>query len=335
MKRTLKYGQNPHQKATVELDKAAEDPLALAHYTTPEGGRISTQLSDMSWGALNDLNRGVDVLVRCAAAFEVNTGSVPKLAIVLQHGTASGAAYGDSDQVIEAAIAGNYRASYGSFLITNVEMTDTVALHVRQWMPANRPFSGIAAPLIAKKARGFFARKSKACHLFVNSALGHVGQAAIDESVEQRTIRGAVLYQKRNAYIPKFPKAWDKQLISDMCLAWGVAASSNSTAIAIVNSGRLVANAAGEQERAAACEEAIAQCLRNGKASNLKGAAVASDGYFSFADGVDALGRKKVKAIFATHGSTNDKEVAKHAQSFDHLVFHTVPDPTGRSFCGG
>lgn len=335
MKRTIKYGQNPHQTAFVNVDMATKDPLALAKFKTPSGHRISAELTGMTWGTLNDLHRGVDVLNRIAAAFEVNTGEVPKIAIILQHGTTSGAAVGSTDQVIEAAIACNYRASYGSFLVTNVEMDDTVALHVRQWMPAKRPFSGIAAPVVGEKATGFFARKTKRCHLFANPALSNVGVSLLDGGYEQRSIRGAVMHQKSSHYIPEFPKKWNADLVSDMCLAWGVAAASNSTAIAIAKDGRLLANAAGEQERAAACEEAIAQARRNRKAVSLKNAAVASDGYFTFADGIDVLGRKKVKVIFATHGSTHDKEVAQHAKSFDGLIFHTVPDHVGRVFAGG
>ena len=335
MKRTLKYGQNPHQSAYVRVDLESPDPLALAKFRTPSGHRISSELPGMTWTTLNDLYRGVDILNRIAAAFEINIGEVPKIGIILQQGTASGAAVGTTDQVIEAAIASNYRASFGSFLVTNVEMTDSVALHVRQWMPARRPFAGIAAPLIGNKATGFFARQTKACHFFANPALGDVGVDMLDGGLVQRSVRGAVMYENANLYVPKFPKKWDADLVRDMCLAWGVAAASNSTAIAIAKGGRLLANAAGEQERAAACEEAIAQARRNRKAVSLKGAAVASDGYFTFADGIDVLGRKKVKAIFATHGSLSDKKVAQHAKSFDELIFHTVPDRVGRVFAGG
>lgn len=334
MKRKLKYGQNPQQTAFVVIDPDSRDPLALTNYRTPEGKRIAGSVAEMSWGTLNDLNRGVDVMVRIASAFEINAGEVPKIAVVLQHGTTSGAAVGQTDQVIEGAIESNYRASYGSFLVTNVDITDAVALHVRQWMPANRPFSGIAAPGIAMKTRGFFARKSKACHMFVNPALASVGTDALENVNEQRSVRGAIIQQQANQYVPKFPKSWGPGLVRDMCLAWGVAAASNSTAIAIAKSGRLLANAAGEQERAAACEEAIAQARRNRGVASLKDAAVASDGYFSFADGIDALGRKKVRAIFATHGSSNDKEVKQHAKSFSELIFHTVPDGSGRAFSG-
>lgn len=335
MKQKLRYGQNPHQAGFVVLDEDSPDPLALGRYRTPEGEPISSEFENMSWGSLNDLNRGVDALARIAAAFEVNTGAVPKIAIVLQHGIASGAAVGPTDQVIEGAIESNYRASYGSFLITNVEITDSVALHVRQWMPANRPFSGIAAPVIAPRMRGYFARKTKACHFFANPALGEISASDLQHGTQRRSIRGALLHQDPFLYVPKFPDAWDEDLLNDMCLAWGVAAASNSAGVAISKSGRLLANASGEQERAAACEEAISQVDRNRKGATLEGAAVASDGFFSFADGIDALARKKVKAIFATHGSKNDADIAAHAKSFEDLIFYTVPDEEGRSFSWG
>lgn len=335
MEYKLRYGQNPHQAGFVTLDTDSADPLGLGHYKTPEGEPISSQVSQMSWGSLNDLNRGVETLVRVAAAFDQNTEVVPKIAIILQHGTASGAAVGSNDQVIEAAIESNYRASYGSFLITNVEITDQVALHLRQWMPASRPFSGIAAPLIVPRTRDFFARKSKACQFFVNPALAAVNQSSLQHGTRERAIRGAQLRQEPYTYVPKFPSSWDKDLVRDMCLAWGIAASSNSTSVAIAKSGRLMANASGGQERAAACEVAITQSQRNQKGISLEGAAVASDGYFSFADGIDALARKKVKAIFATHGSINDAEIAEHAKQFDTLIFHTEPDEKARSFFWG
>jgi phosphoribosylaminoimidazolecarboxamide formyltransferase/IMP cyclohydrolase len=118
-----------------------------------------------------------------------------------------------------------------------------------------------------------------------------------------------------------------------MCLAWGVCAAASSNAITIAKDGILIANAAGQQERAAACELAIQQARQTRRLAALKGAAVVSDSYFAFADGFDALARRKVAAVFATSGSVNDKEVAEHARQFD-VIFHTVPDVKGRIFAG-
>lgn len=334
MRRKLKYGHNPHQAAHVTLYNASKDPLALANYRTPEGKRVSTELPDVSWGTLSDLNRGVGALVNIAAAFDTNLGQVPKIAVVLQHGIPSGAAFGADDLVIKHAIECNYRASFGAFIATNVEITDEVALGIRQWMPANRPLSGFAAPVIVERTRGFFSRATKGCPMFVNPALSNLSMSSMPSEPEEKSIRGAMLHQEPNAFVPKFPKAWDRDLVQDMCLAWGIAATSNSGAISIAKSGRLIANSAAEQERAAACEEAVLQAQRNGNGVDIEGAAVASDGYFSFSDGIDILGRKKVKAIFATHGSRSDKDIKKHVKNFKDLIFYTVPDATGRVFSG-
>ncbi len=329
----LHHGENPHQAARVALDGSSSDPLAVGCFTTEKGEHLSDALPNMSWVTLSDLSRGVDALVRVAAAFEVNTGKVPYIAILLQHGNACGAAFGHTEDVLHHAIESNYRGSFASFLVTNVPLTQQVSLCLRQWMPARRPFSAIAAPKIDPKTAGFFARKSGNCHLFANPALGSVGVKSLPVSENVAGIRGATLSQSPNTYIPSFPAEWDKQLIEDMCLAWGICASSTSNSITVVNNRKLVANAVGQPCRTGACELALHQADKAGHAANLKGAAVASDSFFAFADGIDMLARKKVKAIFATHGSMYDREVAEHAKQFD-TIFHTVPDREARVFAG-
>lgn len=334
MVHAIKYGENPQQDAHVVIDKTSKDRLGLGNFKTSDGKAITGSLSSIGWVNLTDLYRGIDALVRVAAAFETNGLDVPRIAIVLQHGNASGAAFGTDEQVINQAIQCNYRASYGAMVVTNVALTNEASLHVRHWMPAKRPFAGIAAPLIEPIGGSFFTRKKGLCHLLVNPALETAGLEDLKTSKESRSLRGATLVQEPNGYVPKFPKSWGDSLIADMCLAWGICAASDSNAITVAKDGRLVANAVGGQERAAVAEAAVAQAKRNGATAGFKGAAVASDGYFSFADALDVLARKKVKAIFATNGSINDKEVAQHAAEFEGLIFHTVSSKVGRGFAG-
>jgi phosphoribosylaminoimidazolecarboxamide formyltransferase/IMP cyclohydrolase len=156
---------------------------------------------------------------------------------------------------------------------------------------------------------------------------------SLQPTSRQCAIRGATLTQDPNSFVPKFPEEWDRKLIEDMCLAWGICASSTSNCITIANDRRMVANAVGQPCRTGACELALLQAAQAGHTANLKGAAVASDSFFAFADGIDMLARKKVRAIFATNGSMYDREVAEHARQFD-TIFHTVPDREGRVFAG-
>ena len=127
VEQTLKYGENPQQQATVRLDEASSDPLALANFKTPDGASIASCLDQMSWVNLKDLSRGLDAITRVAAAYETNTGAVPQIAVLVEHANPCGASAGKSDQVIGLAIESNYRASFGSFLVTNVALTEPVA----------------------------------------------------------------------------------------------------------------------------------------------------------------------------------------------------------------
>jgi phosphoribosylaminoimidazolecarboxamide formyltransferase / IMP cyclohydrolase len=331
--RPLKYGENPHQKAVVVLDGRTRDPLAIGKFHTVSGTPIADEIGDMGWVNLTDLDRGMDALIRIAAAFEENTGAVPCIAVLIEHGNVAGAAYGSSDQVLLQAINSNYRAAFGSFLVTNTPISRIAALAMRDAMAHLRPFSGIAAPEIDKPSSVFFKRKKGKCSMLVNPALANAGRHNLDSGAASRTIRGGTLTQEANTFVPRFPKTWDASLITDMCLAWGVCAASNSNTITIAKGGVLLANAVGQQERAAACELAVQQVRQTRRLAQLKGAAVVSDSFFAFADGFDILARRKVGAVFATSGSVHDKEVAEHARQFD-VIFHTVPDTKGRVFAG-
>lgn len=187
MKYSLKYGENPHQEGFVIIDEKSDDPLAIHQFRTAAGKPVSTHLESMSWICLTDLGRGIDALARVAAAYEMNVGTVPQIAILVQHGNACGAACGPTDDVLHHAIDGNYRASFGSFLVTTAPLTKEAALRLRQWMPAHRPFSGIAAPMIEAMGAEFFARKTGTCHILVNPALAAVGIKSLEPS--QQTLR--------------------------------------------------------------------------------------------------------------------------------------------------
>lgn len=329
----LKYGENPQQQGAVELNPDCPDPLALGRFTTTDGRPVTARLPTMGWVNLKDLDQGLDALTRIAAAYELNLGKVPEIALLMEHGNPCGAAAGRGENALQLAIESGFRASFGAFLVTNVPLDDMTAFHLRQWMVADRPFAGIAAPLVTPKSESYFQRKKGTCNLLMNPALGKLGLASIEKAPMVHSIRGATVSTTPNQFVPKFPAHWDDALKADMCLAWGICAVSSSNAITLVKDQVLIANACGQQERAVAAELAVLQAKRSGRASAIKGAAAVSDSFFPFADGLDVLARRHVKAIFATSGSIRDQEVADHAKAMG-VEFFTVPDKEGRIFAG-
>ncbi len=335
MEYALKHGENPHQQGSIIIDEDSDDPLALHQFRTATGEPLATYSESMGWIYLTDLSHGIDVLTRVAAAFEKNIGTVPQICILVQHGNTCGAAFGQTADVLHQAIECNYRASFNSFLVTNVPLTKDVAFRLRQWMPAQRPFSGIAAPVFDEAGAAFFARKKGTCHIVANPALRDLGVRSLQPERHTRGIRGATLHQTTNVFVPEFPDDWHQSLKEDMCLGWGICAASNSNCITAVKDGKLVTNAVGQPCRTSACEVAVLQADQPGREreSLLKGASIVSDSFFAFADGLDLLARKQVRAVFATSGSINDGQIAEHMKQFDVLI-HTVPDSEGRVLAG-
>ncbi len=84
--RPLKYGENPQQKAIFLLDTHSRDPLGIGKFHTVSGAPVVEEIGDMGWVNLTDLDRGMDALVRIAAAFETNTGAVPHIALLIEQG---------------------------------------------------------------------------------------------------------------------------------------------------------------------------------------------------------------------------------------------------------
>lgn len=329
----LNYGENPQQGGFVTVDAGSQDPLAITRFTTPEGTPALNDAASMSWSTLKEFDTSLEVITRAAAAYEANTGEIPKMAMLTTHGCPFSAVAGASDSVIKLAIENEFRSTFGSFLVTNVDITEQTAYKIRQWMGQDRPFLGIAAPLIEPPAAAFFLRRKGKCHLLANPELRNLGRRALRQEVISHAIRGATVSQQPNPFVPVFPAEWDASLRSDMSLAWGVCASSPSSCITVVKDNMLIANASGHVQRVTASENAVLHARLTKRTDMLKGAAACSDSYFSFADAFDHLARRKIKAIFATSGSVHDETVRSHAEQFD-VLFHTVPDSQGRIFYG-
>ena len=91
--------------------------------------------------------------------------------------------------------------------------------------------------------------------------------------------------------------------LRDAAIAWVVCAATNSNAIVVANDLRAVGIGAGQQNR---LESARIACLRAGERA--RGAVAASDAFFPFRDGVDALAKAGVTLIVQPGGSQRDAE---------------------------
>ena len=90
-------------------------------------------------------------------------------------------------------------------------------------------------------------------------------------------------------------------------IAWKIAKHVRSNAIVICDAQGTIGVGAGQMSRVDSCRFAVEKARREGLA--IEGASAASDAFFPFPDGVEALAEAGVKAIIQPGGSVRDEEV--------------------------
>jgi phosphoribosylaminoimidazolecarboxamide formyltransferase/IMP cyclohydrolase len=105
---------------------------------------------------------------------------------------------------------------------------------------------------------------------------------------------------------------------SDLRFAWRVAANTKSNAVVVASAGAAVGIGAGDQSRVGATSRALSQA-----AGRSRDAVAASDAFFPFRDGPDALAAAGVTAIIQPGGSVRDDEVIAAAEEHGMAMVFT------------
>jgi phosphoribosylaminoimidazolecarboxamide formyltransferase/IMP cyclohydrolase len=95
--------------------------------------------------------------------------------------------------------------------------------------------------------------------------------------------------------------------MADLRFAWRAAASVKSNAIVLARDARTVGIGAGQMSRVDASRIAVMKAQDQN--AQIEGAVLASDAFFPFRDGVDAVAEHGVTAVIQPGGSVRDDEV--------------------------
>jgi phosphoribosylaminoimidazolecarboxamide formyltransferase/IMP cyclohydrolase len=140
---------------------------------------------------------------------------------------------------------------------------------------------------------------------------------------EVRSILGAVLVQQRDvvseAYLP-WPGEAELRVVTRrqptadewhaLRFAWRVCAHVKSNTVVFTNAERTLAVGAGQMSRVDAVKTAVLKAKETSPDSNLlAGSVVASDAFFPFRDGLDAVVAAGATAVVQPGGSVRDQEV--------------------------
>ncbi|MDE6450025.1 MAG: bifunctional phosphoribosylaminoimidazolecarboxamide formyltransferase/IMP cyclohydrolase PurH, partial [Muribaculaceae bacterium] len=109
--------------------------------------------------------------------------------------------------------------------------------------------------------------------------------------------------------------------IADMIFANKIVKQSKSNAIVLARDGQLLASGVGQTSRVDALRQAIAKAQSFG--FDLKGAAMASDAFFPFADCVEIAHEAGIEAVIHPGGSIRDNDSIEYCDAHDMTMAKT------------
>jgi phosphoribosylaminoimidazolecarboxamide formyltransferase/IMP cyclohydrolase len=330
------YGENAWQTPAALYSMGTNDPLTLDKFQLIEG----TPLSYHNWC---DTDRLLQTLTHIAAGLEVNTRSVPRIAVAVKHGNPCGAAYGaDTRVVLENMISGDPLAIMGGVVMTNfpigAEEAETLA-SFKMKDGTRRLLDVVIASAFDEAARELLRRKKDKCRFLANEHLARAGRDSLDTAPRLRYARGGFLKQPnytfvlnvKDASVKKYGPAVSPEVERDMVFAWAVGSTSNSNTITLAKGGMLLGDGVGQQDRVGAAELALRRAHRAGH--DTQGAVAYSDSFFPFPDAPQVLIDAGVHVILSTSGSVRDEDTIKLCER-KGISLYLVPDKEGRGFFG-
>lgn len=294
----LRYGENPQQRAAFYVEKAGAGLGALVQ----KGGK------ELSFNNLLDLEGAL-------LAIEP-FGAQPACAII-KHTTPCGLATGrDAVDAYRKALACDPVSAFGSVIAFSVPV-DAAAAEVISSLFVEC----IVAPQFAEEAVEILGRKKNLRVLEGRAAWATSG-------MDYKRVRGGLLVQDRAPVVTE-PAQWTvvssrqptPEEQRDLLFAWKSVASVKSNAIVLVRDGATIGIGAGQMSRVDASFVAVHKAGQQGHAT--VGAALGSDAFFPFRDGIDQAAAAGVTAIVQPGGSVRDAEVIAAANEHGMTMIFT------------
>jgi phosphoribosylaminoimidazolecarboxamide formyltransferase / IMP cyclohydrolase len=281
----LRYGENPHQEAAYYAELGAEHLLS---------GVEKLQGREISFNNLYDLDAA-----RTLLADLTDLGA--QSAVIVKHANPCGAASDSLEDAYRKALASDPQSAFGGIVALSGEVDGDLASEI------SSIFTEIlVAPGFTEEARKILSAKPNVRVL--------VAGPLVRPALSSKHVTGGVLLQSSDSieddseYRVVTEVHPSPQQMRDLIFAWRVARVVKSNAIVLARDGATVGVGAGQMSRVDSSEIAVKKAGKRAL-----GAAAASDAFFPFADGVEALAEAGIEAVIQPGGSVRDEEVIEAA----------------------
>jgi len=302
LREVMRYGENPHQWAAFYANGDQRPGVATA---------TQVQGKTLSYNNINDTDAAFELVS------EFDPAEVAAVAIIKHANPCGVAVAGDLVTAYKQALRTDPVSAFGGIVATNREIDAATAEEIVKVFT-----EVIVAPSATPEAEAIIAAKKNLRLLLT----GGIADPKAD-GLTVRSVAGGLLVQtrdNRNADDNELKVVTKRQPteaeLRDMKLAAKVAKHVKSNAIIYVKDGATVGIGAGQMSRVDSARVAHRKSIDAAEAAGVggaltKGSVVASDAFFPFPDGLEALVEAGATAVIQPGGSVNDDKVIAAADA--------------------
>lgn len=298
---TMRYGENPHQKAAFFVER--DQPEACISTARQIQGK------ELSYNNIGD----TDAALECVKQYDEGPACV-----IVKHTNPCGVALGSSLlQAYDRAYSTDPESAFGGIVAFNQELDAETAQAIveRQFVEV------IIAPKISAEAIEVVSSKQ-------NVRLLECGEwtAEVLHRQDFKRVNGGLLVQDADLQLNNELKIVTKRAPSekelrDLLFTWRVAKFVKSNAIVYGKNNMTIGVGAGQMSRVNSARIAAIKAEHAGL--EIPGSVMASDAFFPFRDGLDNAASVGIRAVIQPGGSMRDDEVIAAADEHDIAMMFT------------
>jgi phosphoribosylaminoimidazolecarboxamide formyltransferase / IMP cyclohydrolase len=291
---SLRYGENPHQRAAL-YDMGEDGGVANAEVLSGKEMSFNNYVdADAAWQLVCDFDEAACAIIKHMNPAGVGTGA-------------------SLEEAYRRALATDPVSAFGGIVAFNRTIDERAAQALTEIFT-----EVVIAPDYEEAALEVLRAKK-------NLRVLRAGAPARPEGLEYKTITGGMLVQTRDTHrlsredlkvVTK--RAPTEEEFRALLFAWTVCKHTKSNAIVYARDGQTVGVGAGQMSRVDSVKIGATRAQLP-----VKGSVLASDAFFPFRDGLDEAARQGITAIIQPGGSVRDQEVIDAANEHNLAMVFT------------
>jgi phosphoribosylaminoimidazolecarboxamide formyltransferase/IMP cyclohydrolase len=295
----LRYGENPHQQSSIYVSDYEDQQLGFNQINGKE----------LSHNNYNDMFASLQIL----DSLKKNSGTV-----IIKHANPCGVSENKVPLVsFKNAYASDPISAFGGVIACNYRVDKKIASEI------SKNFLEVIL------AKGFDEESLRILKRKKNLRIIDISNFKPKNLTSVKSFDGSFLVQTKDLIVIDKKKLRcvtklkpNKKDLAEIQFAFNICKHVKSNAIVLCNNFSTIGIGAGQPSRLDSCKIAV-QKAKQFQSSKIKNCIAASDAFFPFADGINALIKAGVKTIVQPGGSIRDQEVINAANKAKIKMFFT------------